>query len=160
MRTKLALLAAALIATGMGCTASQSVESKTETVPVSPAPSTPPAEPAPTPAPEPTTAPPPTAAVDLKVQVAAKAFTVVGNNFAFDLKEIRVKKGTTVKITFKNSEGFHDWRVDEFSAATQNLQAGGQETIEFTADKTGTFEYYCAFGKHRQMGMKGNLIVE
>lgn len=90
----------------------------------------------------------------------AKSFTVTGDNFKFDLAEMRVKKGDTVRVTFKNAEGFHDWKLDEFGAATQKLQAAQEETIEFVADKAGTFEYYCSVGKHRTMGMKGNLIVE
>ena len=32
--------------------------------------------------------------------------------------------------------------------------------VEFTVDKTGTFEYYCSVGQHRANGMVGNLIVE
>ena len=89
-----------------------------------------------------------------------KSFTVIGDNFAFDLKEMKVKKGDKVRITFRNAEGFHDFKLDEFGVATAKLQADGEETVEFTADKTGTFEYYCSVGKHRDMGMKGNLIVE
>ncbi len=90
----------------------------------------------------------------------SKAFTVTGNNFAFDTKEIRVKEGDTVKVTFVNSEGTHDWALDEFNVKTAMLQAGGTETIEFVANKKGEFEYYCSFGQHRQMGMVGKLIVE
>ncbi len=71
-----------------------------------------------------------------------------------------VKKGDTVKITFKNSGGMHDWKIDEFSAGTKVLQVGQQETIQFVADKAGTFEYYCSVGQHRAMGMKGSLIVQ
>jgi len=89
-----------------------------------------------------------------------KAFTVTGSNFKFSLKEIRVKKGDTVRITFKNSGGNHDWKVDEFNAGTKVLSTGQEETIEFVANKTGTFEYYCSVGSHRSMGMKGNLVVE
>jgi len=89
-----------------------------------------------------------------------QTFTVTGDNFAYDLKEIKVKKGDKVRIVFKNAEGFHDFKLDEFGLATAKLAAGGEETLEFTADKTGTFEYYCSVGKHRSMGMKGNLIVE
>lgn len=89
-----------------------------------------------------------------------KAFTVVGNNFDFDVKEIKVKKGDTVKITFKNLEGFHDWRIDEFNAFTKQIGANNEDVISFVADKSGTFEYYCSVGQHRSMGMVGKLIVE
>ena len=91
---------------------------------------------------------------------ATKAFTVVGDNYEFSLKQMKVKKGDKVRVTFKNAEGFHDFRLDEFTVATSKLQAGGEEVVEFIADKAGTFEYYCSVGKHRAMGMKGNLIVE
>ena len=50
--------------------------------------------------------------------------------------------------------------IDEYGAATKQGQAPFEEVIEFTADKTGSFEYYCSVGTHRQMGMKGTLIVK
>jgi len=89
-----------------------------------------------------------------------KEFNVDGSNFKFSVAEMKVNKGDTVKVTFNNVEGMHDWVVDEFNARTKQIQAGELETITFVADQTGTFEYYCSVGKHRQMGMVGNLIVE
>jgi plastocyanin len=91
---------------------------------------------------------------------SVKEFTVSGENFSFDVKEMKVKKGDTVKVTFKNVEGFHDWNLDEFNTKTKVIKAGESETVTFVADKTGTFEYYCSVGQHRATGMKGNLIVE
>jgi len=93
-------------------------------------------------------------------QSQTKVFTVVGKNFSFDQSEIRAQKGDTVKIIFKNEEGFHDLVLDEFNAKTSRLSVGESAEIEFVADKTGSFEYYCSVGTHRQMGMKGLLIVE
>lgn len=89
-----------------------------------------------------------------------KTFEVAASNFKFDQKEIRVKKGDTVKIMLTNTGGNHDWKVDEFNAATEIIGEGGTAEVEFVADKVGTFEYYCSVGTHRQMGMVGNLIVE
>lgn len=91
---------------------------------------------------------------------SVKEFTVAATPFTFSLSEIKVKKGDTVTIVFRNNKGVHDWVVDEFNARTKVLQADQSETIEFVADKTGTFEYYCSVNGHRNMGMKGNLIVE
>jgi plastocyanin len=91
---------------------------------------------------------------------AEKTFTVTASSFKFDPAEMKVKKGDKVTIVFKNSGGMHDWVIDEFDAGTKQLPAGGTETISFVADKVGTFEYYCSVGNHRQMGMKGTLIVE
>lgn len=89
-----------------------------------------------------------------------KEFTVTGKNFSFSPSTITVNKGDKVKITFQNTEGMHDFRVDEFGAATKVFQSPGTEVIEFTADKTGSFEYYCSVGTHRAMGMKGTLVVK
>lgn len=91
---------------------------------------------------------------------AAKEFTLKASKYTFDIKEIKVKQGDTVKITLENTDGTHDWRLDEFNAQTKVLQTGEKETITFVADKKGTFEYYCSIGQHRAMGMKGNFIVE
>lgn len=100
---------------------------------------------------------------DVNVDVDAPKlveFTVTGKSFSFDIKEMKVKKGDKVKVTFINAEGFHDWKLDEFNVATKQIAAGQSETVEFTADKTGTFEYYCSVGQHRKNGMSGKLIVE
>ena len=106
--------------------------------------------------------PNPTQNVGVVIDKNAPVVTVdvVGGNFYFTPKEIRVKKGDTVTINFKNVDGFHDFKIDEFNVATQRIQAGGTETVQFSADKAGSFEYYCSVGSHRAMGMKGMLIVE
>lgn len=90
----------------------------------------------------------------------AKTFAVEGSPFMFSVKEIKVKKGDMVKIVFTNKAGFHDWTIDEFNAKTKQLKAGETEEITFVASKSGTFEYYCSVGTHKQQGMVGKLIVE
>jgi plastocyanin len=90
----------------------------------------------------------------------AKTFMLHGTNFAFDVKEIRVKKGDTVTINFMSMDGFHDVVIDEFNARTEKIRTGGMSSITFVADKVGTFEYYCSVGSHRMNGMVGKLIVE
>lgn len=89
-----------------------------------------------------------------------KAFTVTGSNFKFEPSTISVKKGDTVKITFTNSGGFHNFMLDEFKVASKTIGSGATDTVTFVADKTGSFEYYCGVGNHRQMGMKGTLVVQ
>lgn len=90
----------------------------------------------------------------------AKVFKITGQNFQFSQNEIRVKKGDRVKINFESADGFHDWTVSEFNARTVRVNTGGKASVEFVADKIGEFEYYCGVGQHRQMGMKGKLIVK
>ncbi len=98
--------------------------------------------------------------VTAKVTVTTKTFTVDAKNFSFSPTEIKVKKGDMVKVTLNVKEGLHDWVVDEFNARTKQTAEGKTDTVEFTASKTGTFEYYCSIGQHRKMGMVGKLIVE
>lgn len=102
----------------------------------------------------------PTATEGAMAKTNVKSFNVSAENFSFSIPEMKVKQGDTVKVVFTNKEGFHDWVVDEFKSRTQKIGEGKTETVEFVADKKGTFEYYCSVGSHRAMGMKGNLIVE
>ena len=89
-----------------------------------------------------------------------RTFTVTGKDFSFAPNQIRVNKGDTVKIIFKNTGGIHDFVVSGYNVATQQISSGEEETIQFIADQQGTFEFYCSVGSHRLMGMKGSLIVE
>ncbi len=86
-------------------------------------------------------------------------FTITGANFSFSPKEISVKKGDTVLVTFKNVEGFHDFIIDEFNVNTGRIQGGSEKTVKFIASKAGEFQYYCSVGNHRAMGMWGTLKV-
>lgn len=86
--------------------------------------------------------------------------TVEGSNFKFSPSTIKASKGDTVRLTFKSSGGIHDLTVDEFDVQTSQLGDGEEEEVEFVAGKTGTFEYYCSVGNHRNMGMVGKLVVE
>src|SRR3989338_317561 len=94
-----------------------------------------------------------------------KTFVVNSSHLRFYINgvenpDIVVKQGDKVRIEFSSQEGFHDWVVDEFNAATERVGAGAASSVEFIADKKGTFEYYCSVGQHRANGMKGRFIVE
>lgn len=91
---------------------------------------------------------------------ATLTFTVDGGNFYFTPGTIKVKKGDTVIINFKNDGGMHNWVLDEFQVTMAPIKTGQTAAVQFVADKAGTFEYYCSVGSHRAMGMKGQLIVE
>jgi plastocyanin len=89
----------------------------------------------------------------------AQQAVVTANNFTYDLTAMTAKKGQKIQIKLKNIEGTHDLKIDEFHVATAKMNAGEETLVEFTPDKTGTFEYYCSVGNHRAMGMKGTLTV-
>lgn len=96
---------------------------------------------------------------------AVKTFVVESSHLRFYIDgvenpEIKVKEGDRVRIEFSSEEGFHDFVIDEFGVATEKVSAGSSSSVEFVADKKGTFEYYCSVGKHRANGMFGKFIVE
>jgi nitrosocyanin len=91
---------------------------------------------------------------------AVKTFTVEAKSFSFTPNEIRVKKGDRVKIVLKNTGGMHDFVIDELGVRTKVIKGGEEDTVEFTADQAGTFEFYCSVMNHRAMGMVGKFIVE
>ena len=91
---------------------------------------------------------------------AVKTFNIDAINYSYSIKDIRVKKGNRVKINLARIQGFHDLVIDELNASTKQLGEGSSDSVEFVADMTGTFEYYCSIGTHRKLGMVGNLIVE
>ena len=94
------------------------------------------------------------------IKGGVKEFTISGQNFSFTPNMISVKKGDKVRIIFENTMGFHDFKIDEYGVSTKQAKAPYQEIVEFTANKVGSFEYYCSVGTHRAMGMKGTLNVE
>ncbi|KKS28559.1 MAG: Nitrite reductase [Parcubacteria group bacterium GW2011_GWA2_43_11] len=86
-------------------------------------------------------------------------FNIKGTKFAYDKKELTVTEGDMVTINFESADGFHDWVIDEFNAATKQVDVGVPTSVTFVADKVGVFEYYCSVGNHRAMGMVGKLTV-
>ncbi len=88
-----------------------------------------------------------------------KQIEITASNFKFEPEEFAVNVGDTVTISLKNTEGFHDFTIDEFKVKSKTIEAGATEQITFVADKKGTFQFYCSIGQHKAMGMVGTLLV-
>ena len=97
---------------------------------------------------------------ELTEEQSVLTFNVTAGGFYFAPNVIRVRKGDTVKIVLTNAGGHHNFVIDEFNVKMEPIDSGQVATVEFIADKIGTFEYYCGIGSHRQLGQKGTLIVE
>ncbi|MDP3026237.1 MAG: cupredoxin domain-containing protein [Nanoarchaeota archaeon] len=83
-----------------------------------------------------------------------KEFTVKAFRFGYTPDTITVNKGDKVKINIENFDTLHGMRIPE-------LEIRGDETLEFTADKTGEFDWYCTnMCGEGHMQMKGKLIVK
>lgn len=88
-----------------------------------------------------------------EIQMTAK-------KYAFDPNTITVKKGEHVKLIITALDRDHGFKLDAFGI-NQKLIKGAPTTIEFTADKAGTFPFkcseFCGMGHGK---MKGKLVVE
>lgn len=93
-------------------------------------------------------------------QETQKTFDISSKKFEFSIKEMKVNKGDTVTVNLTSSDGLHDFVVDELNVRTAQIKTGEKTSVTFVADTVGTFEFYCSVGSHRQMGMKGTIIVE
>ncbi len=83
-----------------------------------------------------------------------KEFTLNAFRFGYTPNTISINKGDKIKIIINNTDALHGIRIPD-------LNLKGNDFIEFTAEKTGEFDWYCAnmCGKGH-MEMKGKLIVK
>ncbi len=99
----------------------------------------------------------------------AKVVNLQAGMDGFDMQEIRVKVGETVKVNLRSldnqfhtdGEGKHQFAIDELGV---NIVAGPLSVASgtFVASKAGTFTYYCDIccGGKANPTMNGKLIVE
>lgn len=89
-----------------------------------------------------------------------RTINMEAGSFYYTPNEIRVKKGETVRIVMSSVDMMHDFKIDELDVSLPVTRAGETNTVEFTADTVGEFEFYCTVGQHRANGQVGTLIVE
>ena len=80
--------------------------------------------------------------------------------FGFDPNPVIVNEGEQVKLVVTSTDVTHGISIAEFGVNVQ-LFPGRPSIIDFTADKTGTFIFYCSVpcgAGHRSM--RGRLIVK
>jgi cytochrome c oxidase subunit 2 len=85
---------------------------------------------------------------------------MTAKKYEFTPSSIHVKKGEHVRLLITAADHDHGFKLPAFDIQ-QELKKGETTTVEFTADKAGTFRFACShvcgFG-HR--GMKAELVVE
>lgn len=92
-------------------------------------------------------------------EASLKTIEIEAGSFYYKPNQISLKKGEKVKIVMNSVSMMHDFVIDELNVKLPITKSGDTGTVEFTADKVGTFEYYCSVGQHRKMGQVGKLIV-
>jgi amicyanin len=76
------------------------------------------------------------------------------NDMAFEFKEIKVKKGTTV--TWTNNDGVPHNVIGENNTGPQSDTLDTGDTYSFTFNEVGTFSYECTF--HPGMTAKVTVV--
>ncbi len=98
------------------------------------------------------------ASVDM-METEVRTITIEAGAFYYKPSSITVKKGEKVKVVLNSKDMMHNFVVDELGITAPITKGGETSTFEFTADKAGTFEYYCSVGQHRKNGQVGTLVV-
>ncbi len=108
------------------------------------------------------------AAVQARSQDAAAAASPSGEvreiqikakKYQFNPNVITVKKGEHVKLVITATDHDHGFKLDAFNI-NQKIKKGASATVEFTADKVGTFPFHCSdFCGLGHSKMKGRVVV-
>ncbi len=93
-------------------------------------------------------------------ELGKNVVTIFARDYEFSKKEIHVKKGDKVKVILASLGGSHDWVLEGYDVRTSIVSSGQGTSVEFTADKAGTFTFYSSVDDQRSKGMVGEFIVE
>lgn len=88
-----------------------------------------------------------------------KEFKMTAKQFSFEPSVIEVSKGDKVRLIVTSKDVPHGISIPEYGI-NERLDPGKPVTIEFIADKEGTFTAFCSvFCGSGHSNMKGKLIV-
>lgn len=89
-----------------------------------------------------------------------KEFTMTASQWKFDPATIMVSQGNTVRLHIKDTDVEHGFRLNAFNI-NQDLLPGSTTTVEFVANKTGTFPFSCSVAcGPGHPNMTGTLVVQ
>ena len=93
-------------------------------------------------------------------QEAVKEFAITAKRFEFNPSTITVNKGDKVKLTITSTDTTHGFSLPDFNI-NERLEPNQPVTVEFVADKLGTFTFRCNIrcGSGHST-MSGTLIVK
>ena len=84
------------------------------------------------------------------------------NEFVFSPKEITALAGQPIIVTVINKGKIeHDFHIEALGVKLHSLIPPGKSaSLEFTPTKKGSFEFFCLVPGHKEVGMKGVVIVK
>ena len=89
-----------------------------------------------------------------------RKITVVAKKYEFQPSRIELKAGEPVEITFQSEDTKHGFECKDLKIDKVVFEKDKPETVTFTPEKPGTYEFKCA--KFCGMGhskMKGEIVV-
>lgn len=91
-------------------------------------------------------------------------YNLTMRDFSFSFNQIDATPGQTIVVNVTNSNGEHDFVIDEFGVNTGLMTSGQIQTVTFkipdNAPLGTTYEFYCSVNDHRAMGMSGFIVVK
>lgn len=88
-----------------------------------------------------------------------REFTITAKDFRFSPARIEVSQDDLVKLTVRSEDVAYSLTIDDYRVS-RRVPAGGSTTLEFRADRTGTFAFYSNLtsdSRHREA--RGELVV-
>jgi len=82
--------------------------------------------------------------------------------FKFNPNLIEAEPGQKVTVKLTNSQGTHNFNIDELGVKSSTISSGGEDTVVINIPANavpGDYEFYCGIGNHRQLGMVGILRI-
>jgi heme/copper-type cytochrome/quinol oxidase subunit 2 len=89
-----------------------------------------------------------------------REFTLTAKDYRFTPPRIEVIQDDLVKVTVQSEDVAYSLTIDEYRLS-KRIPAGGSTTLEFRADRVGTFKFYSNLTSDpRHSQMQGELIVK
>ena len=88
-----------------------------------------------------------------------REFTMTAKDYRFTPARLEVTQDDLVKVTVQSQDVAYSLTIDEYRVS-KRIPAGGSTTLEFRADRVGTFAFYSSMtSDSRHANMRGELIV-
>lgn len=89
-----------------------------------------------------------------------RSFEMTASRFEFEPATLQVSEGDRVRLTLRSMDTEHGLEIKKLKVKVAVPKGGDPVTVEFVADKPGTYDFkcseYCGSGHGR---MKGQIVV-
>ena len=88
-----------------------------------------------------------------------REFTITAKDYQFSPNRLEVSQDDLVKLTVQSQDVAYSLTIDAYRVS-RRIPAGGSTTLEFRADRSGTFVFYSNLtSDSRHARMRGDLVV-